>query len=105
MAKIERRVKGNIFDILKIESAVMSGSVSASYEDGSNTVMTVLTWRCAFTNVTLYGPQPGKPHAYARRPRRRLFLERHYLGRKSGRVFKINRWGENAFLDDPRRYR
>ena len=101
MAKIEKRVKGNIFDILKkIESAVMSGSVSASYEDGSNyshdgfNVAVRVYERYSYTGrnrVSLTLTLAGRDGDY--------FLSAITSGGSQAVFFKINRWGENAFLD------
>ena len=84
----------------KIESAVMSGSVSASYEDGSNyshdgfNVAVRVYERYSYTGrnrVSLTLTLAGRDGDY--------FLSAITSGGSQAVFFKFNRWGENAFLD------
>ena len=101
MAKYEREFRGDFDAALeKIHDAVMNGSYSASYEDGSDCVSG--GFRCAVRvyerysatggnrvsmNVTLVGEGD------------RLFLTAITSGGSQALFFKINTWGEDAFLD------
>ena len=101
MAKLEQQIYGNFDDILdRIDRAVLDSGVSAEFEDGSD-------WssggvRCAVRvyerysaiggnrvsmNVTLVGEGD------------RLFLSAITSGGSQAMFFKINTWGEDAFLD------
>ena len=101
MAKLEQQIYGNFDDILdRIDRAVLDSGVSADFEDGSD-------WssggvRCAVRvyerysaiggnrvsmNVTLVGEGD------------RLFLSAITSGGSQAMFFKINTWGEDAFLD------
>ena len=101
MAKLEQHVRGNFDSVLdRVHRAVMDSGVSADFEDGSD-------WssggvRCAVRvyerysalggnrvsmNVTLVGEGD------------RLFLSAITSGGSQAMFFKINTWGEDAFLD------
>ena len=101
MAKLEQQIYGNFDDVLnRIDRAVMDSGISANFEDGSD-------WssggvRCAVRvyerysaiggnrvsmNVTLVGEGD------------RLFLSAITSGGSQAIFFKINTWGEDAFLD------
>ena len=101
MAKLEQQICGNFDSVLdRIDHAVMDSGISASFEDGSD-------WssggvRCAVRvyerysalggnrvsmNVTLVGEGD------------RLFLSAITSGGSQAMFFKINTWGEDAFLD------
>lgn len=101
MAKLERQINGNFDDVLdRIHQAVMDSGISADFEDGSD-------WssggvRCAVRvyerysaiggnrvsmNVTLIGEGQN------------LFLTAITSGGSQAVFFKINTWGEDAFLD------
>lgn len=101
MAKLERQINGNFDDVLdRIHQAVMDSGISADFEDGSD-------WssggvRCAVRvyerysaiggnrvsmNVTLIGEGQN------------LFLSAITSGGSQAMFFKINTWGEDAFLD------
>ena len=101
MAKLERQINGNFDDVLsKIHDAVMDSGVSADIEDGSD--WSSCGTRCAVRvyerysaiggnrvsmNVTLVGEGD------------RLFLSAITSGGSQAMFFKINTWGEDAFLD------
>ena len=102
MAKLERTLNGNFDQILqKIERGILNGSLSASLEDSSD------FWdggaRCSVRvferysamggnrlslNVTLFQSQDGPIH-----------LSAVASGGSQAMFFKINTFGENAFLD------
>ena len=101
MAKLEQQIYGNFDDILdRIDRAVLDSGVSASFEDGSDWSSGAV--HCAVRvyerysatggnrvsmNVTLVGEGDL------------LFLTAITSGGSQALFFKINTWGEEAFLD------
>ena len=101
MAKYERRFQGDFDSTLSVlHDGVLSGSMSATYEDGSDYVAGDV--RCAVRvyerysyignnrvslNLTLLGHGTD------------LFLTAITSGGSQAVFFKINTWGEEAFLD------
>lgn len=101
MAKYERRFQGDFDSALSVlHDGILSGSMSATYEDGSN--YTGGDVRCAVRvyerysyigknrvslNLTLLGHGTD------------LFLTAITSGGSQAVFFKINTWGEEAFLD------
>ena len=101
MAKLERRLRGNFNQVLSaLDKGIMEGSMSASYEDGSD--YTIGSVRCAVRvyerysylggnrvslNLTLIGEGEN------------LFLSAITSGGSQAMFFKLNTLGEGAFLD------
>lgn len=101
MAKFETRIKGDFNALLDaIERGILRGSVSASYEDGSNFQMGNI--HCAVRvyerysmigsnrvslNITLLGDGDD------------LFVSAITSGGSQAVFFKINTFGEEGFLD------
>jgi len=101
MAKLERRLTGDFYKVLdRLHHGIMEGSFSASYEDGSD--YSTDDMRCAVRvyerfshtggnrvsmNLTLVGHGD------------KLFLTVITSGGSQGIFFKINTWGEEAFLN------
>lgn len=101
MAKLERQINGNFDHVLdRIHQAVMDSGISADFEDGSDWSSRGV--RCAVRvyerysalggnrvsmNVTLIGEGQN------------LFLSAITSGGSQAMFFKINTWGEDAFLD------
>lgn len=101
MAKLERALTGDFDDVLiRLQTGVLEGSMSVSYEDGTDFDLGDV--RCAvrvyerysFTggnrvslNVTLVGKG------------RDLYLSAITSGGSQAMFFKVNTWGEEAFLD------
>ncbi len=101
MAKLEKTITGNFNEILhKIEDGIVNGSVSASLEDSSD--FRIGDTRCSVRiferysymggnrvslNVTLFGN--GET----------IKLSAITSGGSQAVFFKINTWGEEAFLD------
>lgn len=101
MAKYERRLTGSFDAVLaRLHDGVLNGSVSASYEDGSDYAAGGV--RCAVRvyerysmaggnrvslNLTLVGKGTD------------LFLSAITSGGSQAMFFKLNTWGEEAFLD------
>ena len=101
MAKYEKTIVGNFDELLmRIENGIMQGSVSASLEDKSDfregearcavRVFERYSWaggnRCSLS-VTLFAVGEGPIH-----------LSAVSSGGSQARFFKINTWGEEAFL-------
>ena len=102
MAKLETRLNGDFDEILnRIETGIMKGSLSASMEDGSD--FSCGNSRCAVRvferyswagsnrvslNVTLYEGADGTIH-----------LSAITSGGSQAMFFKINTFGEQAFLE------
>lgn len=102
MAKREYRLQGSFDDILNtIHSGILRASSSASYEDGSEYSANGV--RCAVRvyerysylgknrvsmNLTIVGPQNGE-----------LFLSAITSGGSQAVFFKVNTFGEEAFID------
>ena len=101
MAKFERTITGDFDDVLdRLHQGVLDGSSSASYEDGSDYAAGDV--RCAVRvyerhswtggnrvsmNMTLVGRGQD------------LFLTAITSGGSQAMFFKVNTWGEEAFLD------
>lgn len=101
MAKYEKHFKGDFYTVLsQINHGILSNSMSASYEDGSD--WTNGNIRCAVRvyerysmiggnrvsmNVTLVGNSDD------------LFLSAITSGGSQAVIFKLNTFGEEAFLD------
>ncbi len=104
MAKYERRFQGDFGTVLsRLHDGILGGSVSASWEDGSDYIAE--EFRCAVRvyerysfvggnrlslSVTLVGNGDD------------LFLSAIAAGGSQAMFFKINTWGEEAFLDKVR---
>jgi len=102
MAKLEKKIEGNFDDILKkIEEGILEGSVSATLEDSSDFV--IGNSKCSVRvferysaigdnrvslNVTLF--QNDKSEVY---------VSAITSGGSQGIFFKINTFGEEAFLN------
>ena len=102
MAKLEQTLQGSFFDILqRIEEGILGGSVSASLEDASDfeedgarcSVRVFERFSYAGGNrvslsVTLFQVGDGDIH-----------LSAISAGGSQAMFFKLNTWGEEAFLD------
>ncbi|MCL2321779.1 MAG: DUF6054 family protein [Oscillospiraceae bacterium] len=102
MAKYEKTLTGNFDDFLKyVEQGVLGGSISASFEDGSDYENNGI--RCAVRvyerysmigsnrvsmNITLIGHDDN------------LFVSAITSGGSQAVFLKINTFGEKAFLDN-----
>lgn len=101
MAKYERAFTGDFEDALsRLESAVMEGSASASYEDGSD--YRSGDFRCAVRVYERYSWTGGNRVSMSMTlvgRGRDLFLTAITSGGSQAMFFKVNTWGEEAFLD------
>ncbi len=101
MAKFERTITGDFDDVLdRLHRRGPDGSFSASYEDGSDYAAgDVRLRRPGLRAVQLVRRQPGEHEFDAGGPGRELFLSAITSGGSQAVLFKINTWGEEAFLD------
>jgi len=101
MAKYETKLRGNFSEVLsRLEQGIQSGSVSASYEDGSD--WTRGTVRCAvrvFERYSFAGGNRVSLNLTLMGEGNDLFLSAITSGGSQAVFFKINTWGEEAFLD------
>ena len=100
MAKAEYRLRGDFFCVLDaIDKGIMNGSLSASYEDGSN-------WssgdvRCAvrvYERYSWFGQNRVSLNVTVIEKGGEIFVSAITSGGSQAVFFKINTLGENAFL-------
>ncbi len=101
MAKYEKRFRGDFDRVLSIlHEGVLSGSSSASYEDGSDYHCGSV--RCAVRVYERYSVMGGNRVSMSVTlvgEGDELFLSAITAGGSQAVFFKINTWGEEAFLD------
>ena len=101
MAKYEKVVYGDFDSILeKLNDAVMSGSTSASYEDGSD--FSQGGFRCAVRIYERYSWTGGNRVSMSLTlagSDGEYFLSAITSGGSQGMFFKMNTMGEEAFLE------
>lgn len=101
MAKYEKIVHGSFDTILnQLHHAVMNGSMSASYEDGSD--FSQGEFRCAVRIYERYSWTGGNRVSMALTlagSNGTWFLSAITSGGSQGTFFKLNTFGEEAFLD------
>lgn len=101
MAKFETWLTGDFDRTLDyFDHGILSGSMSASYEDGSD--CTLGTTRCAVRVYERYSWSGGNRVSLQLTlvgEGGRLFLSAITSGGSQAVLFKINTWGEEAFLD------
>ena len=101
MAKYEKVVYGDFDSILeKLNDAVMSGSTSASYEDGSDFCQG--DFRCAVRTYERYSWTGGNRVSMSLTlagSDGEYFLSAITSGGSQGMFFKMNTMGEEAFLE------
>lgn len=101
MAKLERTLYGDFDEILtRLHSGILSGSISASYEDGSDWSSGAL--RCAVRIYERYSWSGGNRVSLSMTllgDGSRLYLTAITAGGSQAMFFKVNTWGEEAFLD------
>jgi len=100
MAKYERRFQGD-FDqaLMRLNDGILRGSLSASYEDGSDYGMGDL--RCAvrvYERYSFAGSNRVSLNLTLVGKGRDLFLSAITSGGSQAMFFKINTWGEESFL-------
>ena len=101
MAKFERALTGDFDTVLdRLHQGVLDGSMSASYEDGSDYAAGDV--RCAVRVYERYSWSGGNRVSMSLTlvgRGRDLFLSAITSGGSQAVFFKINTWGEEAFLD------
>ena len=101
MAKFERALTGDFDAVLdRLHQGVLDGSMSASYEDGSDYAAGDV--RCAVRVYERYSWSGGNRVSMSLTlvgRWRDLFLSAITSGGSQAVFFKINTWGEEAFLD------
>ena len=101
MAKLERQISGSFYDVLnRIDQAVMDSGVSASFEDGSDWSSGAV--HCAvrvYERYSAIGGNRVSMNVTLVGEGNRLFLTAITSGGSQAMFFKINTWGEDAFLD------
>ncbi len=101
MAKLEKQVHGNFDSILNsLHQAVLEGSMSASYEDGSDFAQG--DFRCAVRVYERYSWSGGNRVSLTLTLAGcggNYFLSAITAGGSQATFFKLNTWGEEAFLD------
>lgn len=101
MAKYERAFSGDFDSALsRLEQAVLDGSASASYEDGSD--YRSGDFRCAVRVYERYSWSGGNRVSLCMTLAGRgrdLYLSAITSGGSQAMFLKINTWGEEAFLD------
>ena len=105
MAKYERAFTGDFDTVLeKLHDGVLNGSASASYEDGSD--YCAGDFRCAVRVYERYswtgGNRVSMDLTLVGRGRE-LFLSAITSGGSQAMFFKVNTFGEEAFLDTIRK--
>ena len=101
MAKCEKIVYGSFTEILeKLNNGIISGSMSASFEDGSDYISG--EYRCAVRVYERYswsgGNRVSMTLTLAGR-RNEYFLSVITSGGSQGMFLKVNTWGEESFLN------
>ena len=99
--QLERSLQGDFDDVLsRLHDGILSGSVSASYEDGSD--YSAGGVRCAvrvYERYSMAGGNRVSLNLTLVGSGRELFLSAITSGGSQAMFFKINTWGEEAFLD------
>ena len=101
MAKFERTITGDFDAVLsRLHNGVLDASMSATYEDGSD--YSAGGVRCAVRVYERYSWSGGNRVSMSLTlvgKGRDLFLSAITSGGSQAMFFKINTWGEEAFLD------
>ena len=101
MAMLERNLTGNFSQVLdRLHSGVLDSNISATYEDGSD--FRIGNVYCAVRMYERYSWFGGNRVAMSLTlvgKGRELFLSAITSGGSQAMFFKINTWGEEAFLD------
>lgn len=102
MAKLEKTLSGNFNQILnKIENGILNGSMSASLEDSSN--FRAGDARCSVRVFERYSYAGGNRVSLSvtlfQNGDEPIQLSAITAGGSQALFFKVNTWGEEAFLD------
>lgn len=101
MAKYEKYFNANFDSVLsQLHDTIMNGSMSASYEDGSN--WTNGGVRCAvrvYERYSIIGSNRVSMNLTLIGNGNNLFLSAITSGGSQAVLFKVNSWGEESFLE------
>lgn len=101
MAKLERNLTGNFNDLLDyLHDGILNGSASASWEDSSD--YDGVGFRCAvrvYERYSMLGGNRVSLNLTLVGEGNRLFLSAITSGGSQAMFFKLNTFGEGAFLD------
>ncbi len=101
MAKYEKYFTANFDSVLsQLHDTIMNGSMSASYEDGSN--WTNGGVRCAvrvYERYSIIGSNRVSMNLTLIGNGNNLFLSAITSGGSQAVLFKVNSWGEESFLE------
>lgn len=101
MAKLEQSLHGNFDEILAyFHDGILNASMSASYEDGSD--FEAGNVRCAvrvYERFSYFGGNRVSMNVTLVGEGENLFLSAITAGGSQAIMFKVNTWGEEAFLD------
>ena len=104
MAKYETYITGNFEQVLHhLDQGILNGSFSASFEDGSDYACGET--RCAvrvYERYSMVGGNRVSLNLTLVGEGESLFLSAITSGGSQAVLFKINTWGEEAFLDQIR---
>lgn len=105
MAKYERSLTGDFDELLqKLHSDITKGSISASYEDGSDTTAGQVRLAVrVYERYSMMGGNRVSMNLTLLGDGRNLFLSAITSGGSQALFFKINTFGESAFLESCRR--
>lgn len=102
MAKLEKKLTGNFDDILKkIENGILNGSVSATLEDksdfidGNNKCSVRVFERYSYTG----GNRLSLSVTLFQSDNKDIYISAITSGGSNAVFFKVNKFGEEAFLD------
>ncbi len=100
MAKYERRLTGDFNSFLnRVDNDIMNGSVSVSYEDGSDiTIGDVKTAVRVYERYSMLGGNRVSMNVTIVGKGEELFISAITSGGSQAVFFKINTFGEEAFL-------
>jgi len=104
MAKYEQILTGNFNDFLSyLDQAIMKGSASASYEDGSDVNLGTIKMAVrVYERYSMMGGNRVSLNITLLGNDQNLFLSAITSGGSQALLFKINTIGEQAFLDQCR---
>lgn len=101
MAKFEKQVEGTFSEILNtLDEAILNGSASASFEDGSEYHEGGVDFAVrVYERYSMMGGNRVSLTLTLAGSGGRYFLSAITAGGSQAVFFKVNTWGEEAFLD------
>lgn len=101
MAKYEKRFQGNFEEVVSFcEKTIMGGSITASYEDGSNFALgnTKVAIR-VYERYSMFGKNRVSMNLTIVGNEDQIVVSAITSGGSQAVFFKINSWGEEGFLE------